>query len=95
MSSMNRPRAHVWVDIPDDCRFESTVIAEDVARVVIGHPAADGHTLEPRREALSRLHTVLGNTIEAMDNGTWVEGTTWVSDPAETAATDAEAPVAG
>lgn len=76
------PRAHLWLDVPADCRFESSVVSENEIRMVIGHPATDGHTLELEWEALRRLHTVTGDTLEAMDNGSW-SNAVWVSDPAQ------------
>lgn len=78
------PRAHLWLDVPADCRFESSVLSENEVRMVIGHPTRDGHTLEMEREALRRLHTVTGDTLEAMDDGSWRDTTAaWISEPAE------------
>lgn len=78
-----RPRANVWVSIPEDCRIESAIIAEDDIRMVIGHPAEDGHTLEAKTETLRRLHAVIGDTLDSMDNGSWANtSAVWVSDPA-------------
>ena len=74
------PRAQLWLDVPADCRFESSVHSENEVRMVIGHPTKDGHTLE----VLRRLHTVTGDTLEAMDNGSWRDTTAaWISEPAE------------
>lgn len=82
--TVKNPRAHLWLDVPADCRFESSVVSENEVRMVIGHPATDGHTLELELEALRRLHTVTGDTLTAIDNGSWVAtATVWVSDPAE------------
>lgn len=82
--TFTNPRAHLWLDVPADCRFESSVLSENEVRMVIGHPTKDGHTLEMEREALRRLHTVTGDTLEAMDNGSWKDTTAaWISEPAE------------
>jgi hypothetical protein len=76
------PRAHLWLDVPDNCRFESSVVAEDEVRMVIGHPLKDGHTLEMGRDALRRLHAITGDTLEAMNNGSWMNtNTTQISEP--------------
>ena len=79
------PRANMWLDVPADCRFESSVLSEDEIRMVIGHPGKDGHTLEIRREALRRLHAVAGDTLEALDNGSWLDtNDTRISEPGQT-----------
>lgn len=61
----NSPMAHVWLDIPSDCRMEGVVLSDDEIRLVFGDPLKDGHTFEFSRHALARLRSLAGDLLES------------------------------
>ena len=57
------PQAHLWLNVPETCRIEAELIAEDELVLAFGDRRVDGHTLVFERGALERLHTLVGQLL--------------------------------
>jgi hypothetical protein len=49
------PTANLWLTVPQGCRIEAEVVADDEYRFVFGDPRADGHTFQLARDSLIGL----------------------------------------
>lgn len=63
MSFAESPRAHLWLNVPDACRIQAELVADDELMLVFGDRRVDGHTLVFERGALERLQVLVGQLL--------------------------------